>query len=63
MSELVVEITLPSSVLTKVPQSSDSWEIFFGGDKDVLQIQNDTGTRSWVKHHTWRLSGEHKPTK
>lgn len=33
MSEVVVEITLPSSILTKVPQSSDSWEIFLEGTR------------------------------
>lgn len=33
MSEVVVEITLPSSILTKVPQCSDSWVIFFEGTR------------------------------
>lgn len=45
MSELVVEITLPlpSSILTKVPQSSDSWAIFWRG-QGCLTNANDMGT-------------------
>ena len=37
MSEAVVEMTLPSSALTKVLQSSNSW-VVFGGSKDALQM-------------------------
>lgn len=33
MSEVGLEITLPSSILTKVPQSSDSWAIFLEGTR------------------------------
>lgn len=33
MSEVVVEITLPSSILTKVPQSRNSWAIFLEGTR------------------------------
>lgn len=31
MSEVEAEITLPSSILSKVPQSRDSWVVFLEG--------------------------------